>query len=245
MNSEFLNINTTQHVFIEQKLASVGERLLSGLLDGIFLMFYYFVVSVVLGVVSAGSAVALIILFMLPLVFYNLFCELVFNGQTPAKMILRIRVTALDGSSPTAFMTITRWAFRLIDVVVTMGGLAIVFLIFSDKGQRLGDLAAGTTVIKIPGREKIGSVPFVNVPENHQVVYPQAKMLTDQDINLLREVLARFRDDWNANANVLLIYKAKEVTEKKLGITSGQSPDAFIDTILKDYVSLTGDSGKF
>ena len=77
---------------------------------------------------------------------YPLLMEVFNHGQTLGKRLLSIQVIRLDGTEPSVSNSLTRWLLLLIDFFYFIIGL--VFIIFTKNSQRLGDLAAGTTVVK-------------------------------------------------------------------------------------------------
>ena len=88
-------------------------------------------------------------LLSIPVVFYSLACELFMNGQTLGKLIFKIKVVKFDGSEVKLSDCMIRWVMRLIDVWITFGMVGVPFTIFSKHSQRVGDMLAKTTVIKL------------------------------------------------------------------------------------------------
>ena len=99
------------------------------------------------------------------------------------------------------------------------------------RGQRLGDIAAGTTVVKLKPAVSLTDVLHRPVPENYVVQFPDVQLLTDRDISVVREVLQR----GDALTHERTADKIREVT----GIQSSLSPRAFLETVLTDYVFVT------
>ena len=73
-------------------------------------------------------------------------------------------------------------------------GVAVVAIMASRHGQRLGDMAAGTTVVKLDGPVALEDTLLVNLDADHVVRFPRVDRLTDADIETLREVLAPVLD---------------------------------------------------
>ncbi len=117
------------------------------------------------------------------------FQETLMNGQTIGKRAIRIKVMRLDGRQPSFGNYIMRWILRVIDVQLLFGTVAAITIYINGKGQRLGDIAAGTMVIKTKYDEEIGKTPYVNVQEEYVPVYPQVTELTDKEINIIKRVL--------------------------------------------------------
>ena len=75
---------------------------------------------------------------------YYVFFETVWNGQTPGKRLLRLRVIKYGGSP----IDLTSAAVRGLIRIVDLAAIGFIVMFFSSKNQRLGDLAAGTLVVK-------------------------------------------------------------------------------------------------
>ncbi|MGZ4048973.1 MAG: RDD family protein, partial [Bacteroidia bacterium] len=76
-----IKIQTTQNVDIEYELASIGDRILATLLDGVFFFAYFLLLMLFLSLMNglrSGNMTIEIILIVasLPLMFYNLLCEI-------------------------------------------------------------------------------------------------------------------------------------------------------------------------
>lgn len=146
------------------------------------------------------------------------------------KKIREIRVVKLDGGSPTFFNYLLRWVIRPIDILI-YGGVAILCIIITQNGQRLGDLAAGTTVIKLRKSVKFADIASVQKNNAHVVTYPQVKRLNDKQIELIRKSLQMRREGFNENATEEIASKTKQL----LQIESDAPAVKFLYTILKDY----------
>lgn len=172
---ETLSIETPERVPLEFALASIGNRFLAVVIDhfiqflSIFLIAWFFLAISGTSTGSAGESilsempkwtVALMVL-VLFLVFasYFIFFEWLWNGQTPGKRLLRLRVIREDGRPLTPWEAIARNLMRIGDAVpgfiipIYSVGLIVIFL--NNRDQRLGDIFAGTVVI----REHAGDAP--------------------------------------------------------------------------------------
>jgi len=114
-------------------------------------------------------------------------------------------------------------------------------VLINGKGQRLGDLAAGTTVITLKQRTQLKDTLMTTVQEAHQVRFPEAVRLTDAQATLIKEVLNNTRTD---NRWVLMDEMAERV-RKAIGVTGGDlKPMEFLRAVLEDYVHITGQQGE-
>jgi len=236
---ENFNINTSQNVELSNKIAGLGNRMLAAMFDFIVLFMYlvFFIVLITaVNFIQSGSWAAVTIVFILyiPAMFYNLFFELFFGGQSIGKKIMKIKVVRIDGGKPKLYHYIVRWIFRLVDIYVMMGGVAVFTIAFSKKGQRLGDVVAGTTVIKINNKAYGHDTIFTNVDENYKVQFENVKLLNDNDITIVKEVLDLVVKTPTVK-NITLSYETKNRVEKVLGIKTEHEAKIFLNTIISDY----------
>jgi uncharacterized RDD family membrane protein YckC len=234
---ENLRITTSQNVEIEHNIASIGDRMLAHFLDYCF-FFGYFLFILFIFSFSFDHYEAILIILMLPMIFYDLFFEYFFNGQSLGKMIAKIKVVRLDGAPASFGNYLLRWLFRIIDNLLISGAIAIITLIISNKGQRLGDIAAGTTIIKLSKKITLADNFLVSVPKEYTTVYPSVSVLSEQDINTIKEVLNFYKLNTYQIHNAHIAQKAKTAIENKMNIKSQQLPLAFFKTILADYYYL-------
>ncbi len=226
-----LKIDTSQNIDIEQPIASIGERIAATLLDMILIMSYIIIVAFIAG----GLHYRWVMFFVfLPVAFYSLASELLMNGQSWGKIILRIKVVKIDGTPTTFSDYFLRWILRLVEIWVMFGSLATITIIVNGKGQRLGDIAAGTTVIRLRDKSLKETI-YAHIPDNYQVVYPETSKLTTDDIYTIKEVLELLKSDTKIRQKFIVAQKAHEAIERKFGIKSNQKTDVFFQTILRDY----------
>lgn len=233
-----IRITTTQNVELEYEVASLGDRILGYIIDLIVLGGIMFFLTFVLkdflqNYIESDNDIfsVLYLLFMLLLISYDLICELLMNGQSVGKRIIKTRVVSLDGSKPTFGAFFLRWLLRIVDFTLCSGLVGLVAFLTNRKGQRIGDMAAGTTVIKLKERVTVTEVIAPPFPLNYLPIYPESKNLSDRDITLIKDVLHSSRKQKNQEAISALATKIKGM----LSVTSSLSDEEFIETIIKDY----------
>ena len=126
-----LTINTTQNVNINFEAASVGERILAYLIDLLIKIAYlivigYFVFNLMglgeaISKMDQWSAIAVVVLFLLPYMFYSLVLESLFEGQTLGKRLLKLKVVKIDGYQASFGDYLIRWILRIVDVNISSG----------------------------------------------------------------------------------------------------------------------------
>ncbi len=233
---EHIGIETTQNVYIQQEPAGVGERMLSQILDFVFLFAYFLLIAFLISVLkfSGKGSSAIMWILMLPAFFYSFLCEIFFHGQSLAKMIMKIKVVKLDGSQPSIGGYFMRWIFRIVDVYFFYGAVAIVTIIMNGKGQRFGDMVAKTTVIKIKRNVGLQNTILVQLPETYQLVFEDVRKLSENDIKIIHEVLLNYNKNFNRLA-IDMVNEAAKAIERKTGITHNLHQVTFLQTVIKDY----------
>ena len=234
-----INISTSQNIDLEYDLASLGDRILGRLLDLLIIAGYVVAILLIFNFTSLsnGSMGSIVVmLFILPVVFYDLVLEMRMNGQSVGKRVMGIKVISLSGNRPSFSQYLNRWVFRIVDFTLCGGLVALILVAVNDKRQRLGDIVAGTVLVKTKSRNTLKQTFYEEVSENHVVLYPEVVNLQDRDIQLVKEVLLAVRQ----SGNTLLALQAQQKLEQSLHIMSKQSmPVQFLEAILMDYVYIT------
>ena len=163
---EQLTISTPEQVAFHYEMAGIGSRSLAALLDhlilGIAIFLMYCALSLLLPVlaVSGGSgessgmlgvyillAVIVLVQFLLLWGYFVIF-EIVWRGATPGKRAAKLRVLRRDGQPIGAGEAMIRNLVRLIDFLPFFYGVGLITMFIDKDARRLGDLAAGTIVVK-------------------------------------------------------------------------------------------------
>ena len=118
----------------------------------------------------------------LPLFLYHLLWEMFWNGRSPGKAVMKLRVVKLDGSKPSFSNYLLRWLLRIIDLTLTSGAVALVTILFNGRGQRLGDIAATTTVISEKKTMDLHRTLLIDIPEGYVPTYPQVTVFSDREM---------------------------------------------------------------
>jgi len=154
-----LNIDTPELVSIELPLAGIGSRFIAILVDSlilgaavILLIFLGVFIITALGnfgekSASWGIGILLLILFLLFWGYFALF-ETFNNGRTPGKRVAKIRVIHQSGRGINFAEALARNLVRIIDYMPGFYGVGIAAMFMSRRSQRLGDIVAGTLVVR-------------------------------------------------------------------------------------------------
>lgn len=226
-------IETAQNVGINQNVANIGERIVAYLIDSIAITLY--TVAMILILVSLnlefGDAWAIYLLISLPAFMYHVLLETFWNGKTLGKALMKIKVVKLDGSKPTFAAYLIRWLLRVVDISLSSGAVAIISILAKGNGQRLGDIAAGTTVISEQKRVSIKDTILQPIPDGYQPTYHQVTMLTDKDMQTIKTLYNNAKRKGNHNIIVSLHHQLIKVMQ----VEPTEKPIQFVDTVIKDY----------
>ncbi len=186
-----LEVETPENVTLGLDLAGLGSRALAALIDMAILGAWSLVVVLASSALTifgnAGPMAAAVTLMVLSLSFgaYFVLFEGLRNGQTPGKRLVGVRVVRETGHPITMGAAVMRNVLRLADVlpppVYLVGGTLVAL---HPKGQRLGDMAAGTVVVRDRPQEATGAI--VTSTEGTQQLALEAPELEDAEYHLLR-----------------------------------------------------------
>ncbi|MFI5203813.1 MAG: RDD family protein [Flavobacteriales bacterium] len=241
---------TSQNVTIEYQLASIGERLVALLIDYIILLAYYLIMynlvtnTRVNTYEQVENLDAIAKLLILPVIFfYHLAFEVFCAGQSIGKMALSIRVVNLHGQNPTLSECFLRWAFRPIEIALTVGALASIYVSSSEKSQRLGDLVARTVVVKLNknNRHTLKEVMNIKSKENYQPIYTQVTRYTDEEMLYVKICLERVRRYPNTENKKLMNELSLKVCDQLsiTPVTDKRKQADFLKQVLQDYIVIT------
>jgi len=226
-------IETAQNIGIHQNVAGIGDRILAFLVDVLLIVGYAILASFAIAGLGLdqGEQWVYYLIIGLPVFLYYLLWETFNNGRSPGKSALNIRVVKLDGSRPRFSQYVIRWLLRLVDISFSSGSIAVVTILLNGKGQRLGDLAAGTTVITEKKQMSLSQTLLVDIPDNYVPRYPQVTLLKDRDIQNIKNVYQKARIQGNHRVIIALSEKISKILE----VHPEEIPEEFVKNVLRDY----------
>jgi uncharacterized RDD family membrane protein YckC len=258
--SDAYQLQTPENVRVRYDLAGVGSRFLAAAVDTgiqVILLTLLALALVVAGVWAGAAAVfrdidraesssaaiwlvALLVLanFLLLWGYYVAF-ELLWNGQTPGKRLFRLRVLR-DNGYPVGFLeSLIRNLVRVIDFLPSFYGVGVVAMLVDGRSRRLGDLAAGTIVVKerrdLQVAELLPEALSVDaIPPASQL--PNLDRLTRRDYQLLREYLLR-RERLAESARDTIAWELSRVLAERLEIATPErhTADGFLLEVAAAY----------
>ena len=231
-----VHVRTTQNVFIHYPVAGVGDRILAYLIDYLILILY------VLGMLAIYISLNMIVIWIwvvtvgIPFILYHLMFEIFMNGQSPGKRLMQIKVLRLDGTPATVGDYLLRWIFAFVDIQILSGVIAVLVITIGEKGQRLGDLVAGTTVVKLMEEAQVtAATVFVAQEVAYVPTFPQVIQLNERDIELVQRALEVNLESGNSQPVMAITEKIKSL----LGIQTDLPPVKFLYTVIKDFQHIT------
>lgn len=234
-----VSIETTQNVQIDYDPASIGDRILAYLIDILIIVaygiaMYLLVTSMAEFLREIDLLLPIVIILYLPIFLYHFLSEVFLNGQSVGKRQRKIKVMCLDGTQPSIGNYLIRWILRPVDISIFQGAVAIITISANGRGQRLADMAAGTTVVKVKPKIELEDLRrmFQTTEDSYyNPVYDQVLMLSDNDINIIKDIIAKRHKIRDHQIFDSLVNKIKET----LNITYEGDSLPFLQTILKDY----------
>jgi uncharacterized RDD family membrane protein YckC len=244
-----IEITTTQNVTIEYELAGLRERFFGMLIDALIMIFLWIALLTIAGMFafSTGSGFLMQMISTFPFwftVFYGLICETLLNGQTFGKRTQMTKVVRIDGKPVSLSDLLLRSVLLLADFMFSFGVIGALFISTNSLRQRLGDMAAGTTVIKIgtDRRFKLNDILNINTLENYTPQYSQVRQLSEEDMLFIKNIIIRYQKYRNGSHTeaVEALYEQLTKTldiEPREQYLSGKIE--FFKTLIKDYIVLT------
>lgn len=241
-----IEIKTSQNVSIEFETATALERTIAFLID-FFIMF--FTASFMIGILSSLSGKSditfsiLLVFFVLIWFFSMVTQEILLGGRTVGKMALGIKIIKTNGREATPNDFFVRWGFKVIDVMMSLGFFAMFVISSSKRGQRLGDVVANTTVIKLkPSSNKVSLNELLKMHtegSSQQIVYPQAVRINDEYALVIKHIIDRY-EKYKNDTSAGLVRDMAEKIKSELNIEiKEKSYLHFLKNFLADYVRIT------
>ena len=268
-----IQIKTPLNVNVNIQHAGVGWRFLSFIIDIVVIYLYILILSKSFSLLGLSGAIwnqnpedyydldtfleIIYIILLFPVLFYSLWTEYVFNGQTVGKMICKTRVVKLNGYHAGFTEYFTRWAFRLVDfwtgafmilffipifgeetsyilaglMMMGSGMVAFFSIIRTKNSQRIGDIVAGTTVLKLREKHSMDITILEDIRESYVPIYSQVIKLTDNDARIIKDTFVIARK----NRDYATLKRLRTKLETVMEVEGKGEDSEFIDTVMKDF----------
>jgi uncharacterized RDD family membrane protein YckC len=262
LNSDQLSIDTPELVEIEMPLAGIGSRFIALMIDyliwGAGFIVLFVLALLLLPAVGAFSrlsgqwavAIVIFLVFLLNWGYFTLF-EAFWNGRTPGKRIARIRVIQRSGRAIGLFESMARNLVRYVDQFPSFYAVGVIAMFVTRQHQRLGDLAAGTLVVRDREEEtplwgESGArtftaqsfAPSAPAPEPQNAVHLSATgvaKLSAADLEVLEGFFARRLDMSLITRETLAARIASAIQAKSgLEVPRGASVETFLEAAARE-----------
>ncbi len=235
-----IRIETPEGVDLELTLAGLGSRLGAATLDQLIKTAGNLAVLLVMLLALSstdGAFGAVLFGFMLVVFFliefgYDVAFEVFGGGKTIGKRALGTRVVRTSGASVDFKSSAVRNLLRLVDGPMTFYALGTFMILFTKRNQRLGDLAAGTVVV----RDRMPA------PLPTDVLYEYASgdlhawdvgRVDREAVNMLRGFLMR-RDGLDPVVRLRIAQQIHDRVRPMVGgVAEEMSPEAFIEEVVR------------
>jgi uncharacterized RDD family membrane protein YckC len=188
-----LAIATPEGVEVELTLAGIGSRFIAGGVD--FTIQVIVIVALALLLQPAGDAgVAIFSSAMFAIIFfYDVLFEVLGRGKTPGKRWAGLRVVRAGGRPITLVRSALRNILRVIDILPALYAVGMITIFVTPRNQRLGDLAAGTHVVRDRhgGRREAVSSPAPEPIDLGEAATWDVSAVTAEDVGTVRAYLER------------------------------------------------------
>ena len=238
-----LSIDTPEQVALDFSLASIGSRFLAIAVDTL-IQTAATIVLVLLGVglvaafgltFAGASPWILAVLFLLYFVIYQAYFaifEAMWNGQTPGKRVVGLRVISVTGRPISPFEAILRNVVRIADQLPGIYAIGIVFVFFTERNQRLGDLAAGTVVVH--ERAVVADEVELKFEPPAAPTYHGASKLVPEEAAVI-ELFLRRRDQLGDYERSRKAAQIADRIRERLGIVEKIDNEHFLEEVMTEY----------
>jgi uncharacterized RDD family membrane protein YckC len=241
MASAEYSVLTPERVSLQYDIAGIGSRGAAAIVDTVIqsvaLIVIFFALSAGLAAASAflsvgsgpGAATLFLALFILGLFAvadgYFILFEIVWNGQTPGKRMVGIRVIRENGYPMRPIDAVIRNLVRMVDWLPGAYGIGVLTMLLNKRSKRLGDFASGTIVVR-EGSRGAGALlmPTADSAESRGV------RLSSADATLVRDFLVR-RTSLDPRARADLAARLSAVLVQRYALTLDSEPETFLERL--------------
>ncbi|MGD9495334.1 MAG: RDD family protein [Armatimonadota bacterium] len=251
---ERVSLSVPEQVEISYELAGIGSRFLAALVDtflvavavGLLALIAWVVRGRLTGEVAISLVAGIIVLSASTLIYvgYYVYFEATSGGQSPGKRLTGLRVISVDGAPVSLEQSAVRNILRLADLLPTSYAAGLVAILVTARNQRLGDLAAGTMVVK----ERLE--PLQELPEEEPapaelppgvsadvlgLLRAGARAVTREEEKTIRRFLERRFELAPAARRRLATRLADGLRQRFPGVPLGQlsNPETFLEVVLR------------
>lgn len=225
---------TPEAVTISVDVAGLGSRMIAWLIDSLIQLAILVPVLIGVGAGELSGTVELVVLtlvlFLILWGYYPLF-EFFWQGRTPGKRAQRLRVLRTDGQPAGGAAILVRNLIRILDVFF-LPFLAVISMLVTSRAQRLGDVAAGTMVVR---ERRLTAPQAIALPSRSDLPRVDATGLSEREYDVIRSFLSR-RSSLDASARWRLAAQLASGLRGRVGsLPEGLSDEAMLEAVAQSY----------
>lgn len=236
-------IVTPEAVVLDVETAGVAARVFAGLIDFAIQIGLWFVMSIILtaaGLIAEESiGVGVVLMSAFVIMGYPVLSETLMRGRTVGKRAMGLRAVTLEGAPVRLRHTLLRMMGGLVDrYLPPLGVTGLLFVLGSSRHQRVGDLLAGTMVIRDPDRTMLPPAVWFPVPPGLEAfaatIDPTA--MTDEQYTVVRSFLMRNRElSADARYSVATDLAARAARTLRHDGNTRVHPEAYLLCVISRY----------
>lgn len=237
-----ITIQTPEGVDLELTLAGIGSRFVAAFVDGLIRLALFFALGFATGLgrdpfaasgaeVSAASIVILSIASFLLMFGYDIFFEVLSSGRTPGKRWSGLRVVRVGGRPVGFVASAVRNIVRIVDFLPVFYGVGMVAVAVNRNNQRLGDIAAGTLVVREVRADDRVPAAVESAAARDELAAWDVSAVTAEEIAAVRRFLQR-RDELPDEARTRIAGQlAAGLRPKVAGPIENHPPETFLERL--------------
>jgi uncharacterized RDD family membrane protein YckC len=225
-----LTITTPEGVTISLALAGLASRFIAAMIDHLIqLALIASAVGLSLAIASGAAAVTVAALISFAVTFgYDVLFETLASGRTPGKRFTTLRVVTVAGGPVTFRVSAVRNLLRAVDFLPAAYVVGATAVLVSGRNQRLGDLAAGTLVIRVPGASAISAR---QPTRDEDAAGWDVSAVTAEELAAVRRFLERRPTMTPEARRHLAAQIAARLVPKVAGMPSDLDPEPFLERL--------------
>jgi uncharacterized RDD family membrane protein YckC len=225
---------TPEAVTITVDVAGLGSRMIAWLVDSLIQAAIVLPIVIGVGAGELSSSVELVVLyaviFLIVWAYYPLF-EFFGQGRTPGKRVQRLRVLRTDGQPAGGAAILVRNLIRIVDVFA-LPFLAVISMLVTARAQRLGDLAAGTMVVR---EARLSAPEALPLPDRADLPTLDVSGLSEREYDVIRSFLSR-RSTLDPSARQRLAAQLVSSIRGRVGSApEGIGDEAILEAVAQSY----------
>lgn len=241
-----IEVPTTQNVKIQYETAGFVLRFVAWCVDSAVVLLAFLVLVFLfysMSLLDSDNGFAMLLLLLVAIkYFYALWIEIYTNGQSVGKKLAGISVIKLNGNALEMNDYLIRWAYRALDFGLSFFTIGSMSILMSEKHQRLGDMIANTSVVKIKPPRLLTLEDLQHLPDREAFIprFPLVTQFTDEEMLALKQLLNRYQRYPNTTYAALLEATVLRLKEQLgAGDEAGMDDARFLREVISEYVILT------